>query len=99
MTKDDGSFRQCANLLTRHIAGETIVIPIRGRLADMQQIFALNEVGEHVWRLIEQDRSVDEICEDVAQAFDISRAEAEADVREFLAALQQAGLVETSRGG
>ena len=99
MTKDDGMFRQSAHLLTRHIAGETIVIPIRGRLADMQRIFALNEVGEHVWRLIEQNRSVDEICAAVEQVFDISRAEAESDVREFLAELQEAGLVETLSGG
>ena len=94
MTTGDRFFRQAANLLTRQIAGEVIVVPIRGRLADMQQIFALNEVGEHVWRLIETRQSVDEICRDVAQVFDISPVQAATDVREFLAELQAADLIE-----
>lgn len=88
------SHRQSANLLTRRIAGETIIIPIRGKLADMQRIFALNEVGEHVWRLIGEQRAFGEICSEIQSFFDVSLAQAEADVREFLAELQASDLIE-----
>ena len=39
-------------LVTRSIAGETIIVPICGRLGDLDSIFTLNEVGSHIWRLL-----------------------------------------------
>ena len=88
------SYQHSANLLTRQIAGETIIVPIRGKLADMQHIFALNEVGERVWKLIEEKQSFGEICRQIHEVFDVPSAQAENDVREFLGELVQAGLIE-----
>ena len=33
------------DIISRDIAGETILVPIRGNLADMQCVFTLNPVG------------------------------------------------------
>ena len=87
-------YRKADGLLTRAIAGETIVVPIRGRLADMQNIFAINSVGEFVWERIDGRRSLDEVVRDVAGQFDVDEGRARADVLEFVDELSQAGLVE-----
>lgn len=88
------AYRQSPDLLARRIAGETIVVPIRGKLADMQRIFALNEVGEFVWHQIDGRRTVAEIGDAVSAEFDIERAQAEADMQAFLEELRTAELIE-----
>ena len=31
------------------MAGETFLVPIRGHLADLQELFVLNEAGQRLW--------------------------------------------------
>jgi hypothetical protein len=88
------TYRKKDDLLTRNIAGETIVVPIRGKLADMQSIYALNPVAEFVWEQLDGRRSLDEIAGDVADQFDVGKEQAQSDVREFVSELAAAGLVE-----
>ena len=33
------------------IAGETIVVPIRGQVGDLESIYNLNEVGSVIWEM------------------------------------------------
>ena len=87
--------RKQEDLLTRKIAGETIVVPIRGKLADMQSIYALNPVAEFVWEQLDGSRSLDEIAGAVVNQFDVGKEQAQSDVREFVSELAAAGLVES----
>jgi hypothetical protein len=43
-------YRKKKDLVTREIAGETLIVPTRGNLADMQRIFALNGVAGFIWQ-------------------------------------------------
>jgi hypothetical protein len=56
--------------------------------------FGLNEVGAHIWRLLDEPSSVERICESVAEHFDVERAACRNDVLGFLQKMQQAGLIE-----
>lgn len=87
-------YRKKDDLLTRRIAGETIVVPIRGKLADMQSIYAMNPVAEFVWERLDGRRSLDEISDEVVNHFSVSREQAGSDVREFVSELAAAGLIE-----
>jgi hypothetical protein len=87
--------RKRDDLLTRQIAGETIVVPIRGKLADMQRIFAMNPVAEFVWDRIDGLKNVEQISGEVSDHFDVSEAQARSDVLEFVSELAEAGLVES----
>lgn len=82
------------DLLTRRIAGESIIVPIRGNLADLQRVFALDPVGEFVWEQLDGRRSVAEIAGAVAGRFDVARDEAVRDILEFVGELLNAGLIE-----
>jgi len=87
--------RKRDDLLTRQIAGETIVVPIRGKLADMQRIFAMNPVAEFVWARIDGQKNVEQISGEVSDHFDVSKTQARSDVFEFVSELAEAGLVES----
>ena len=41
------------NFVTREIAGETIIVPIRSHVADLDSIYTLNEVGTLIWSLVD----------------------------------------------
>jgi hypothetical protein len=87
-------YRKKDDLLTRRIAGETLVVPIRGKLADMQSIFALSEVGEFVWERLDGKTNVEAILDAVVEQFEVDEGQVQADVAEFLGELFAAGLIE-----
>ena len=88
-----GVFRKSDNMVSRNIAGETIIVPIRGNLADMQRIFAISAVAEHIWENLDGEKSLDEIRDDIVATFDVEKAQADADLQEFIAELLEAGLI------
>ena len=81
-------------IVSRKIAGETILVPIRGNLADLQRIFVLNSVAEYIWLQLDEEKSFDEIRDSILLKFDVEKEEAERDLREFITGLLEAGLVE-----
>jgi hypothetical protein len=80
-------------VLSRKIAGETILVPVRGKLADMKRIFTLNPVAEHIWDRIDGKNSVQTIGNSIVSAFDITHESAERDLEEFVAALLKENLI------
>jgi hypothetical protein len=88
--------RRCENVVTRRVAGETLLVPIRGRLADMQRIFALDPVAEHVWSLLAQPQSLSALISSVLDKFEVDEAQARRDVTEFVERLEAAGLIEAA---
>lgn len=92
------SFSKEANCVTRTIAGETIIVPIRGRVGDLDSVFTLNEVGTTIWQLIDGRTSVKQIVETVHETYQVGRQEAERDTIEFLKSLEEVGLIHPKEG-
>jgi len=81
------------DFVTREVAGETIVVPIRAGVGDLDSIYTLNEVGATIWKLIDGTRTADDIALAVVETFDVEPEQARRDVEEFLASLTEAGMV------
>jgi hypothetical protein len=79
--------------VTRTIADETIVVPIRAEVADLDSIFVLNEVGAAIWALLDSETGVDQIATTVSQQFEVEPSAAREDADRFLATLRESGLV------
>lgn len=87
-------YKKKSDIVYRKVAGETILVPISGRLADMQRIFALNPVGEFIWDELDGSRSLQQVSEDIQCYFDVNGEEADADLEAFIAELLKEGLIE-----
>ena len=87
------------SFVTRQIAGETLIMPIAGRVVDLESIFVLNEVGSRIWELVGSPTTAGRIAEIVAGEFDVSAERAAEDVAEFLGALDSRGLIRHVREG
>jgi hypothetical protein len=86
-------FSRQADIVPRVIAGETFLVPVRGELARLQQIFVLNPVGEHIWHRLDGNQIFDAILHSVVEAFEIEEDDARSDLLDFLADLDDAGLI------
>jgi hypothetical protein len=81
------------SFVTRQIAGETLIMPVAGRVAELESIYVLNEVGARIWQLVGTPTTAERIAEIVAREFDVSAERAAGDVAEFLGALDARGLI------
>lgn len=86
-------YRRKGEIVSRKIAGETILVPVKGKLADMQRIFSLNPVGEYIWRQLDGERDLQEIVNSIHLSFNVDRKQADTDLREFIGELASEGLI------
>ena len=77
-------YRKTDEIVVRKIADETILVPIRGKLADMQRIFSLNPVAEFIWTHLEQETPVEKILSMMINEFDVEEKKAEEDLFELI---------------
>jgi len=89
----DKVYQRSQDLIKRQILGETLLVPIRGELADLQRIFALNPVAQHIWETLDGVRDLAAVRDSVVTHFEVQPARAEADVVEFISLLNAAGLI------
>jgi hypothetical protein len=90
-------YQCCENLVTREIVGETIIVPISGQLADLQQVYSLNTTGGFVWDHLDGSTSLETIHNAVTANFKIGKKEAWSDLAELVADLAKAGLIEKAQ--
>jgi hypothetical protein len=81
------------DVVTREIAGETMLVPVTGKLAQLQQVFVLEGVGAHIWSQLNGDRSLQEVLDSILDEYEVSLEVARADMLELIDELLEAGLV------
>lgn len=86
-------FSRKKDIVFRRVAGEAILVPVRGTAADMKKIFSLNTVGARIWDALDGRRSLGEVREEILASFDAGEEAVDADIREFVAELVRADLV------
>ena len=96
--RDSSIVRDTSSCVTRVIAGETLIVPIAGGVADLEAIYTLNEVGSRIWALLEQPMTIGRIADLIRTEFDVSADVAARDVAEFVEMLRGAGLVRAAGG-
>jgi hypothetical protein len=93
MSLMDKSFIKDDDLMTRNIAGETLIVPVRNRIGDLNSIYTLNEVGARVWQMIDGHARVNQIAEAISAEYDVTMDEAAGDIVELLESMASAGLI------
>ena len=87
-------FVRSENVVSRVIAGETLIVPVRRGVADLASLFSFNQVGSTIWEAIEKPRTVDELVTLVADVYDVTPEKAREDLEVFLNEAQAAGVVQ-----
>ena len=82
-------FRKAARQVSCQINDEVAILDL-----DRSLYFGLEGVGVQIWEALEQPRSVAELCDNLVETFDVSRAQCEGDVLQLVSSLQDEGLIE-----
>lgn len=87
-------YRPRGEFVARQIAGDALLVPVRGQLADLQRLYAFEGAGDFIWERLAGGRSLGEIHAALCAAFEVTPTEAESDLAAFVAELLQTGLIE-----
>ena len=82
------------SVVARVVGGETLIVPIRGKVGDLASIYSFNGTGTLIWKLLESPKSVGELALAVAEAYEVEAARAQSDVEQFVGEMKAVGLVE-----
>lgn len=85
--------QQRQDCVTRQIGDEIIIVPVRSHVADLEAIYTLNEMGSTIWQWLDGQTHAKQIATRLCEVYDVTYDVALQDVREFLRALEAAGLV------
>jgi hypothetical protein len=86
-------FRRADNIVTRKVMDETLLVPISGELASMDNLYTLNETGAFIWQALDGSRSLAEISKMLEERYDASAEMIQADMLEIVSGLSKVELI------
>ena len=87
-------FIRSQSVVARVVAGETLIVPIRGKVGDLASIYSFNGTGTLIWKMLDSPKTIAQLAEGVAQEYEVDAAQAERDVASFVSEMKSVGLVE-----
>jgi len=85
----DRVYQKNQNFVFRKIDNDTLLVPIKNNVGDLNCIYNLNEVGAFVWEHLDGEKSAQDIKNLIIAEFDVSIQEAEADLEKFVMQLSE----------
>ena len=82
-------YKKSDSIVSRKIADEFILVPIRQNVGDLESISTLNEVAARIWELIDGKMKVREIKDKIVEEFEVTPQQAEKDLAEYIKQLEK----------
>ncbi len=77
-------FVRSQSVVSRRVAGETLIVPVRGKVGDLASIYSFNGTGSLIWQALESPQGLAELTAVVEQEYAVEHEQAEQDVQRFL---------------
>jgi hypothetical protein len=87
-------FVRSQSVVSRRVAGETLIVPVRGKVGDLASIYSFNGTGSLIWEQLQAPAALADLITAVAQEYEVTPEQAEKDVTRFLNDMLSVGLVE-----
>ena len=85
-------------VVARRVAGEYLLVPVFKGAAEMDFIFTANEIGSHIFRLLDGRRDARAIARLISLEYEVDEERAYDEVIEFLRGLVEARLARPAAG-
>lgn len=79
--------------ILREIAGYYIIIPTGSTVLEFNGLITVNEVGVTLWKLLQEEVSMEQLVDAVLAEYDVEEAVAREDIQEFLDKLSEGGIL------
>jgi hypothetical protein len=81
------------DVVKRQIADEIILVPVRKTAEELDSIYSINSMAGEIWELIDGRRTLADIKKELLNKYDVSPAELEKDLTEFIGQLNSENLI------
>ena len=85
------------SIVSRRIADEVILVPIRRKVEEVECLYTLNAVGARIWELLDGRRPLKVVRDALVAEFEVSEKEAEEDLLTLFDQLKQIGAIQEPR--
>ena len=87
-------YQKNPEMVSRQIAGDLILVPIRQSTGDMNSIYTLNETAARSWELLDGGHTLGEIRDRLVAEYEVTAEQAWDDLLELLESLQSVGAIQ-----
>jgi hypothetical protein len=94
---DSRVFAKSGDLVARVVGDETVLVPVRYNVGNLDAVYTLTPVAARVWEIIDGKATVAEIVGRLCVEYDVTGEIAGRDVSELLATLEGASLIRLER--
>jgi hypothetical protein len=90
---DQRVFAHRGEFALRQVGTESILVPVRNHVGDLDSVYVFTSVAARIWALIDGERDVNEIVAAICSEYDAEPSVVRADVDELLGSLEGAALI------
>lgn len=80
--------------LLREVAGSSVVVPVGDAQLDFNGMMTLNPVGAFIWKLLESEKTREELVCAVVAEYEVDSQTAAADIERYITKLRDKGIIE-----
>jgi methyltransferase-like protein len=86
-------YAKTTGFVEKQVGDETILVPLSNQVAQMSEVFTLNELGSFIWQHIDGVKNVQDIINEVLKNYDSTEQIVINDVVEFVKRALNKGLI------
>ena len=90
-------YKKNSDFVYRNIAGETLLVPIRKAIKELQSIYMFNETACFIWEKIDGKHKLAKISHLLSLEYNMDNNSLEFDMLEFIRKLKDIGAVQCIR--
>ena len=91
-------FTRSRSVVSRVVAGETLIVPVRGKVGDLASIYSFNGTGSLIWQLLDTPRGLTDLIDAMEHEYAVTQEQAQKDVKQFLSDMLSVGLLDVCPG-
>jgi hypothetical protein len=89
---DKRVFKHRGEFALRKVGNESILVPIRNRVGDLDSVYVFTPVAARIWSLLD-GRDIDAVVDAICEEYDVDEGVAHTDLSELLGSLEAADLI------
>ncbi|HET8775451.1 MAG TPA: PqqD family protein [Thermoanaerobaculia bacterium] len=73
-------FRRTQDVVCRSVGAESILVPIRNNVGNLDFVYTLSPVAARIWALLDGVKTADAVVDEICAEYDVDRETAQADM-------------------
>jgi len=86
-------FRRSKDVVCRNVGAESILVPIRNNVGNLDFVYTLSVVAARIWSLLDGVQTADQIVDAICAEYDVDRDTARADFAALASDLADVSLI------